>query len=123
MTRLETLADAIKQYEGWFFGSRSWRNNNPGNLRSSQFQSGQAGGFATFSSYASGWLALWYDLLCKCVGRTRTRLTPESSLYDLISVWAPNEDGNNSLAYTMFVAKKCGVSPDTKLKWFVEDIF
>jgi len=43
-------------------GSRSWRNNNPGNLRSSNFarkkQSiGSAGGFAVFESYEKGFEA------------------------------------------------------------------
>ncbi len=70
----------------------------------------------------SGWLALWFDLFCKCTGRTRTKLTPDHTLWDLISVWAPAEDGNEVTAYAEFVAKRIGIPMETKLSWFVKDI-
>lgn len=122
MTRLESLADAIKKHEGWFPFSRSWRNNNPGNLRGSKLQSGTAGGFATFPNYASGWLALWWDLWCKCTGRTSTKLNGESTLLSLFEVWAPKSDGNDPYAYAIEVGTYLEISIHTKLKWFVEDV-
>jgi hypothetical protein len=44
-------------------GSRSWRNNNPGNMRNSAFSQnhgavGQAGGFAVFPTEGTGQFAL-----------------------------------------------------------------
>lgn len=122
MTRLEALADAIKTYEGWFPFSRAWRNNNPGNLRFSRFQTGRRGGFAYFASYATGWLALWYDLWAKCTGNTRTGLGPRSTLLDLCRVWAPEANGNDPTAYATFIAKRLNVYITTPLKWFLEDI-
>lgn len=122
MTRLESLCDAIKEYEGWHFMSRSWRNNNPGNLNWSKFQSGHDGKFAKFDSFAAGWLALWFDLFCKCTGKTRTGLGPESTLIDLFEVWAPREDNNDPFAYANWVAEKLNIPITTKLKYFIEDI-
>lgn len=122
MTRLEAFCDAIKTYEGWYIGSRSWRNNNPGNLRYSKFQITEAGGFAKFSNFGMGWLALAWDVLHKCYGKTKTGLGPESDLYDFFRVWAPTQDGNNNIEYTKWVAAKLGIPTSTKLKWFTEDI-
>ncbi len=122
MTRLEMLAEAIKSAEGWYPFSRSWRNNNPGNLRFSVFEAGKSGGFAYFQSFAAGWLALWYDLLCKCNGKTRTGLTSDSTLRDLAFIWAPPGDGNDTEKYLKTLEEKMGISRFTKLAWFVNDI-
>ena len=108
--------------EGWTPGSRSWRNNNPGNLRWSKFQKGQRDGFAYFESFAAGWLALWFDLFCKCQGKTSTGLTGESNLFQLFDKWAPASDGNDPTKYALTVAVRLGVSPFEKLKWFIADV-
>src|SRR5206468_10792525 len=62
---LSAWADAIQEFEGWHPGSRSYRNNNPGNLKGG----GQAGavgqddeGHTIFSSYAAGRKALDHQL-------------------------------------------------------------
>ena len=122
MSRLETLAEAIKRYEGWFPLSRSWRHNNPGNLRWSKFQTDNKDNFAVFANYASGWLGLWYDLWIKCSGRSITGLKPTSTIYDLFAVWAPSEDSNDPRAYALWVANFLNVGPTTQLKYFLEDI-
>ena len=122
MTRLEALADAIKTYEGWWWGSKSWRHNNPGNLRWSKFQTGQKNGFAYFNSFATGWLALWYDLWKKCRGETVTGLTGDSTLLNLFEKWAPWSDGNNPERYADYIAKLLGVTTKTPLRFFIEDI-
>lgn len=59
-------AEAIKLHEGWFVGSRSYRNLNPGNFKgvlSAYMKSlGAIGrdkdGFMVFPSYEKGWQAL-----------------------------------------------------------------
>lgn len=112
---------AMQKHEGYFIGSRSWRNNNPGNLRWSRFMVKQVSGFASFASFADGWLALWYDLNGKCTGKTITNLKPTSTLADLIYVWAPAKDGNNPEGYIAHVCALTGFSRDTALHWFVAD--
>ena len=121
MTRLESLCAAIQKNEGWYPLSRSWRNNNPGNLRSSPFASSARGGFAQFANYASGWLALWWDVWMKCQGRTRTGLTPNSTLLDLATAWAPASDGNHPAAYAAKLAAQLQISIYTRLEYFLYD--
>ena len=121
MTRLEQLCEAIKSYEGWYWGSRSWRNNNPGNLRFSIFQSGQKDGFAVFPSSKAGYWALWWDLFQKCRGYTVTGLNRDKTLENLINVWAPPSE-NDTLIYVGAVSKQLNIPPSTKLSYFLKDI-
>jgi hypothetical protein len=122
------LALAILMQEGWktpcaenqWLGSRSWRNNNPGNLRASKFASACDGGFAKFETSAEGFLALQWDLIQKCKGNTTSELTGESTLYDLICTWAPKGDGNDPDTYANAVAVMIGLSTSTKLKALLE---
>src|SRR6516225_11045126 len=54
-----SLAGAIQRFEGWSPGSVSYRNNNPGNLRSGPGMIGtDANGYAVFPDYQTGWNAL-----------------------------------------------------------------
>ena len=73
-------------------GTISWRNNNPGNIRTSSFtkkngEIGQAGGFAVFPSLEIGMNAIKKLLRSK----SYNNLTIEKA----ISRYAPNGDGNN----------------------------
>lgn len=122
MTRLEALCDAIKSHEGWYPFSRSWRNNNPGNLCYSRFMLGTDGKLAIFSSFTSGWLALWYDVYSKCKGNTVTGLGPTSTLLQFFNVWAPKSDGNDPVAYAQTVATKLGIPISTQLNYFLQDL-
>lgn len=74
-------------------GTISWRNNNPGNIRTSSFtkkngEIGQAGGFAVFPSLEIGMNAIKKLLRSK----SYNNLTIEKA----ISRYAPNGDGNNN---------------------------
>lgn len=128
MINLLRLAFAIRTHEGWYpagsekapEGSRSWRNHNPGNLRNSPFQNGQDGGYATFEDECTGFAALITDIYEKCVGDTSTGLNERSTLAELIEVYAPRADGNNTDAYIEDVVKLTGISADTPLSTFVE---
>jgi len=67
-------------------GSLSWRNNNPGNIRSGTFADnhgalGEADGFAVFGSYSAGLLAL--EALI--TGPSYSSL----SIYDAVARYAP----------------------------------
>lgn len=110
---ISRMAEAIKSFEGWAVGSRSQRNNNPGNLK----YAGQVGaisqdeeGHAIFDSYASGWAALIHQLTLAFTGESHV-YSPEDSLYDFFRKYAEA----NSAEYAAFVAGQLGVSPDTSL--------
>jgi hypothetical protein len=128
MFKIERLALAIAEMEGWCpacskekpEGSLTWRHHNPGALRSSPFQVGVKNGFAVFKSDLDGWYALIWDLTQKAKGNTRTGLSPESTLRDLIYVWAPKSDRNDPERYLTFICLKTGFKPEMKLKELLE---
>jgi hypothetical protein len=115
---LEKMAAAIMEFEGWYAGSRSQRNNNPGNLK----YAGQPGaigqddeGHAIFSTFEDGWRALIRQLTAAFTGRSRV-YSPEDTLYDFFGKYAEA----NSRQYAEFVAGKLGVSADETLASLAE---
>jgi len=124
MMPLEALADAIMQFEGWHRDSRSWRNRNPGNLRPTSLQQrSDAQNYRIFDSLADGFQALVADLQAKLHGSHG--FSAESTLLDLLNVYAPAGDKNNPSAYALFVAEWTShilgwnVGPDTSLSKFL----
>ena len=121
---IDRLISAITEHEGWYAlgsslspsGSRSYRHHNPGNLRSSPFQCGEADGYAIFKYDEIGRLALHFDILKKAAGQTSTKLGPDSTLRDLIFTYAPASDNNDSEAYLRDVVQKTGVPETLTLK-------
>jgi len=108
---LVTLAESIKNYEGWFEGSRSYRNNNPGNIEFGDFakQFGSTSGdprFAKFPSYESGWNAL--------LALIRKYSSSGNTLESMMHKYAPANE-NNTKAYIENLASKLGVTPGTLL--------
>ena len=125
MSPLEALADAIMQFEGWHRDSRSWRNRNPGNLRPlNKTDSQDSDGYRRFNSLVVGFAALLNDLQTKFNGSHG--LTPQSTLLDLLNVYAPAGDHNNPSEYTVFVCAWTGhalgvkVTPETTLKEYTD---
>ena len=122
--KIDRLMLAISQHEGWAppsenkpaGGSRAYRNHNPGNLRASPFAHSIVEGYAIFRNDFIGWLALYWDLLQKSKGNTRTELGPNSTLRDLIFTYAPPSDNNNSEKYLQEVVKNSGLLETTTLK-------
>ena len=115
---IEKMAAAIQSFEGWFPGSRSYRNNNPGNLRWSNPDSIPWSGaiglddsdHVIFDSYNSGWQALLYQLTLAFTGQSQV-YSPSDTLYDFFSKYA---EGNQT-QYAESVAAALGVSPETQL--------
>jgi hypothetical protein len=101
-------ADAIQNHEGWFPGSRSYRNNNPGNLRVTGDKGVDSGGFGIFSTYEKGRAALEGDLSAKI------RKYPSQTIAQIMERYAPSSE-NDSALYASVVAKALGVSVSTKL--------
>jgi hypothetical protein len=114
-SRLEAFCEAIKVHEGWYPGSRSFRNNNPGNARFSSvgylakyepvLRDPQ--GFAVFKDYAIGWLYL------QNLVREYVRKHPDWTLLDFFKTYAPAEDHNDPNAYAAAVGKRLGVDYKT----------
>lgn len=125
---IEEWAESIKVYEGWFEGSRSWRNSNPGNLRF-VYQFGAIEkddkNFAVFDSYASGWNALIRQLQraihdpsvppSLLYGPEMTFVEFFAGIPDKYLGYAPKADGNDPVAYALFVTQRLGVDPQTKI--------
>lgn len=114
---LDKVADAIQQFEGWTAGSRSYRNNNPGNIKSFGGEAwlGQVGvdsaNFVIFDTYEHGRRALLKLLTNAATGAIMPSYTPQMSLYDFFSRYAPSSDNNEPNRYAEFVANQVGVSP------------
>jgi hypothetical protein len=116
MNALESVADAIMAFEGWKPGSKSYRNRNPGNLRNSD------GTFIVFNTFIGGYSSLIAELKSKFSGNNRRGITPQSTLQDLMNVYAPPADGNPTTYYSLFicnwVTKSLGrsIAPTTRLE-------
>jgi RHS repeat-associated protein len=92
-------------------GTLTWRNNNPGNLRPGPYANsvgsiGSAHGFAVFSSYQAGLLALNV--------RLRTGDWPQLTIAQAISRYAPPTE-NNTAAYIAAVTEAVGRPASTRL--------
>lgn len=122
-SRLRDWAKAIQDFEGWYEpgspgyprGSRSYRNNNPGNLRWSPFEDGNVDNFSTFNTYQKGFDALIHQLRIAANGESRV-YQPDMTLLRFFEVYAPSSDNNHPEHYAMFVAKRLGVEITTKIK-------
>src|SRR3990167_8122284 len=116
--KIEKLANAIQEYEGWYRGSRSWRNCNPGNLKFARQRRAigkDDDGFAIFPDDETGFLALIHQIEIACNGKSKV-YSPNDTLYGFFNKFAPSSDSNYPKKYAEDVAKKLGISPHTKLK-------
>ena len=122
--KLVILAETIAKIEGWdpLKGGGvnkdqptvAYRNHNPGNLRKSPFAVSERDGFAVFLNDQAGFFAIVWDLWSKTNGKTSTGLTSNSTIADLINVWAPPSE-NNTEKYILDVEKYSGFSRGTVL--------
>ncbi len=79
-SKIFKMAYAISIAEGWYFdrmenanflGSQSYRNHNPGNLRSSTYQVGIDSGFAVFENDQVGFYAIVHQLWLYASGNSK----------------------------------------------------
>lgn len=120
---LMRLAEQMAIMEGWNIPtSLCRRNHNPLNLRYSKYAIRIENNFAFFLTDEIGWGAGLWDLCMKCRGKTRTGLKPNSTIKDLIYVWAPPSE-NVSDNYVNFVCEKLGIEKTYKLKNFILDTY
>ncbi len=111
---IDKMAAAIQSFEGWYPGSHSYRNNNPGNLVFAH-QIGSTGadssGKAIFPDYASGLAALKRQLAAAFSGISKF-YKPSMTLYEFFNIYA---NGENSIPYAQSVATALGVSANDTL--------
>ncbi len=93
-------------------GSRTWRNQNPGALRSGPFARkmgavGDAGGFAVFPNEEIGMHAL-RELL-------KTETYSSMSIADALHKYAPFCDNNDPILYKQHIFQMTGVDPKRKI--------
>ncbi len=93
-------------------GSRSWRNNNPGNIEFGAYArsmgaTGSDGRFSIFPSYESGRRAQEHLLF-------ESQSYKDKSLSAAIGRWAPQSE-NNTGAYIANLAKAGGIGPGTRM--------
>jgi len=120
-----TLADAIQNFEGWYPGSRSYRNNNPGNMRwnfpVNPFPSKWIGAIGVdetnhviFDTYANGRSALIYQISLAFDNKSSI-YNNKMTLYEFFEKYA---EGNQK-QYAEYVAKQLGVPATTQLSQIV----
>ena len=84
------------------------KNNNPGNLRNTD------GSWMKFSTPQEGFKALT-GYVERAKKGDHPRYNSGQTLYQFFSIYAPAADSNNPKSYAETVAKKLGISPNTKL--------
>lgn len=110
---LEAFAAGIMRFEGYDPLTRSFQNNNPGNLRSAiHVDAGVSAsypvddkGYVIFPDFCTGWNSLLRDLRAKFTGQNAHGLGPSSTLLSMMKIYAPSDDANNPLEYAQFLAK------------------
>ena len=111
---VQTMAEAIMDFEGWYYGSVSQRNNNPGNIKY-RGQKGAVGkdsqGHAIFETFEAGWNAL-INQLNLAFDNASAVYNNDMSLIAFFSKYAEQ----NAIPYAAYVAERLGVTPSTKLK-------
>lgn len=105
MGDFSTVASAIQTIEGWFPGSVSQSNNNPGNLK----YAGQPGaigqdasGFAVFPTVAAGTQALDNQIALDA--------SRGLTIQQFAAKYAPAQDSNNPASYAAQIAAATGLS-------------
>ena len=86
-------------FEGWKPGSRSYRNRNPGNIESAP------GVYGIYATFVEGYQALLDDLKGKFTGRNRHGLGPQSTVTQLMNVYAPPSE-NPTQEYILFIISR-----------------
>lgn len=121
-TKLDKFCQAIQKHEGWYPESRSWRNNNPGNIKYlGQIKSVGAdkNGFAIFENYQDGYETLKSMITRACQGLSKV-YRPTDSIVDFFNKYAPPSDNNDSLRYAQVVAEAVGVGVDYQIKDLIQ---
>lgn len=107
-------AIAMMEFEGYYEGSVSFRNNNPGNVKDPD-DAGIIGhdvqGHAIFDAFPNGWRSLVKLLTNARAGKSHV-YRPEMTLLEFYRRYAEG----NAREYAKFVAGRLGATVDTRLE-------
>jgi hypothetical protein len=119
--KIVKMCSAIERHEGYYVGSRSYRNCNSGNFKfCGQYKAigKDAQGFAIFPSYEVGWQHLLKVVHNACTGKSL--VYPKTmTLLEYFAKYAPAQDSNDPKRYAEVVAESIGCSPFTRLEELV----
>lgn len=107
VSKLDELCLAIRDYEGKP-GDLNYRNNNPGNVR------GRNGKFLKFTTMEEGMNYL-KDYVRRAATGEHRAYKKGCTLLQFFKVYAPSNDNNNPDAYAKHIAKRLGVTVDTRV--------
>jgi hypothetical protein len=114
MSLVEAIAQSIAAVEsGGNPNALSYRNNNPGNLRS-WGSNPVVSGYAKFPDIQSGWNAL-YSQINTNIGRGLTLNDFFAGKPGVYGGYAPSGDSNSPLAYAQRVGSDVGIPVDVPL--------
>ena len=110
------------QHEGWSESTGlAWKNMNPGNLKFMHQEGATEGanGFAVFTNFYDGKQALNNDLDAKILSGLNT-------IEDIIHIYSPASDGNNTIAYIdsviqFFADRNIIITQDTPIDQFIDE--
>ena len=109
---------AIESMEGFYPGSRSYRNNNSGNLKYAG-QKKAVGkddkGFAIFPTYRDGFEALKNMIIYAASGKSKV-YKPTFTFLQFFAIYAPSHDNNDPNNYANVVAKRLNMPVTTQIK-------
>lgn len=123
MNLIKEFAEAIKIHEGWFAGSRSQRNHNPGNLKyvkQAKAIGSDSAGFAIFANDQDGWDTLIHMIENAINGKSKIYY-PEMTILQFFEKYAPSADKNNPQKYAEIVAFKINKDINFKIKNLEEE--
>lgn len=123
MNRLEALADAFMVMNGFHDPkSVAYKNRNPLLLKAFiPKHVADDKGYRIFKSFVSGYDNGLLDLKIKCSGKSRSKLTPDSTLLELVKVY--DNPATASKYVKNFLRHALGddtIDEKTRLGWFLE---
>lgn len=132
---IEQWAKAIQRHEGYYApgsqypnGSRSYRNNNPGNLRYTTYTASlgknrgkDSANFIIYVDYETGFKAL-KQFLIDAASNVLRAYRGDMSLLGFYQVYAPSADSNNPANYAQAVASDLGVAVSVAIKTLLDPV-
>lgn len=122
--RLEALADALaKMYGALDPESEAYQLRNPGMLKAfNPKHARNEKGYRIFSSFVAGYDNLILDLKIKISGKSRSHLTVDSQVLDLLHIYGnPTSSLKYIVNFLRHALKDDSIPNDVKLGFFIED--
>ena len=122
--RLHALVDAFSHINGFHDPrSEAYQLRNPLLLRAfSPKHEANENGRRRFSSFPSGYDNALLDCRIKCSGKSHSKLTPDSTLRDLVCIYGNTPAAARAVKNFLRAALQTeDIYEDTRLGWFLEE--